>query len=259
MPRPSSANQRTEGFVLLYTLWLLLAGVAAFAVLSRIVLQRSAEVAAESGSLTISSAMDSALHTVAYELLSQPRAAWSASELRERTFNDVRVSTRMRTAAGLLDLNGATPASLRTMVASIGIADASTVAGKIVAARPIRAYAQLSTLTGMTPWQHDCLRRLASLTGSPPVSPTGPPSVSREVVQRVDSVAAASAESIAGSAIRVFVTATAQRDQTLIVDLLFTGKADRPVLITAWDQELPATGTLKGCSLELHNPTSERY
>ena len=91
MRRRCCANRPTEGFVLLYTLWLLLGGVVLFATVSALAMGRARGAAASTEWLRSTAAAESAAHEAMFRLVVRGKMALATAPAADVLIDGVRM------------------------------------------------------------------------------------------------------------------------------------------------------------------------
>lgn len=247
MRRRCCANRRTEGFVLLYTLWLLLGGVVLFATVSALGVGRARGTAASVEWLRTTAAAESAAHDAMFRLVVGGRMALATTPRREALIDGVRMQVNVTNSDGLVDLNAADDAVLGKVFAAALPQETLGLVHAVRSIGTLRSYAQLAAIEGLDAARLACLLRYVTLSSgkSTPATEFAPERVrvalSLQAYERA-STAVAAPESLAGSSARIDIEVlqTNGTGRRLLVDALVTGRLDRPVSVLEW-QWLPAT------------------
>ena len=240
-------NRRIEGFVLLYTLWLLLGGVVLFATVSGLTLGRSRSAAATSQWLRSTAAIESAAHEAMFRLVVGGSTALATTPGREVFMDGVRMQVDATNSDGLVDLNTADDDVLGRLFAAVLPGNTSGLLKAIRGIGRLRTYSQLTAVSGLEASQIACLLRYVTLSSgkSTPAVEVAPDHVRSALSLRRDQgaiTAVAAPGSMAGSSARIDIEVlqTNGPRYRLLVDALVTGRLDRPVSVLEW-QWLPAT------------------
>ncbi len=254
------ASRRTEGFVLLYTLWLLMGGVVLLATVSALAVGRARGAATSVDWLRSTAAAESAGHETMFRLVGGGRLALAATPRRETLIDSVRLQVEATNSDGLVDLNAAEEAVLIKAFAAALPGDATDLVHAVRGIGPLRSYAQLGAIDGLDPAQLTCLLRYVTLSSGKaiPAAEFTPDRVRSALGLRADQgaiTAVAAPGSLAGSSARIDVEVL-QTDGTgrrLLIDALVTGRLDRPISVLEWhwlpgtDRRTPlATGCVVG-------------
>lgn len=240
--RSCASRRRTEGFVLLYTLWLLLGGVALLAAVSALAMNRARDATAAMRELRSASAAESAAQEALFKLIIDGRLALPALARVERPVDGVRLQVSAVPAAGLIDLNTADTTALRTAFSIALGNDGPTLLEGVRRHGNVRYYDQL-VADGVTPGRLSCLLRYVTLaSGRPePVFEFAPGHVrsALELNGResgTESSAVPAPQSLAGESIRidVVVMEADAPSRHLFMDALITGRLDRPIHLLDW-------------------------
>lgn len=245
-------NRRTEGFVLLYTLWLLLGGVAVFAMVSSMTLGRARGTASSAEWLRSTAAAESAAHDAMFNIVARGKRALAASSRTDSLIDGVRMNVDVIRGDGLVDLNSADATVMRRLLAAVFRGDASGLARSIESSRPLRNFAQVVAIEELDVGELACLLRNVTLSSgkATPTSAFAPErlrsALSLELPRNNSNVVAANPDSLAGSSIRIDVQVVESNGigRRLLVDVLVTGHSDRPLSVLEWTW-LPALNPQK--------------
>ncbi len=246
MQRPWSASQpskarRGRGFILLYTLWLLLGGAVLFAALSAASISRSRSAASELAALQVRAALETAVHASVFELMARRHASGDPPVTRNVRVDGIPMSVEVVDQAGLLDVNAASVADLTALLARLGVQDAATVAAAVVRARPVVGLWQLAPALNVVPHHLDCLA--AVLTFSSGLSRPDVRLVPHRLARLLDLPSEPSGHqgigvNLSGSGIGYVIRTQAGDSQgrggALTAAVILGGRRDNPVLVTDW-------------------------
>jgi len=251
----SYASRRTEGFVLLYTLWLMLGGVALFAAVSALSMQRARATAADASSLRLATATESAAHEMMFKLVARGHRSLAAAESQDLTIDGVRLRAALVHSAGLVDLNNADDDSLERVLSAVGARDPAALARAVRQVRPVHSYAQLAVVDDLDLAMLGCLLRYATLSSgrSRPLFELAPEHVRTALGLTSGSSGGSgvtSPDSIAGGSVRLVIETVGPEGagRRLLVDLLVTGRLDRPVAVLDWEWRPTAELRLFRCT-----------
>jgi hypothetical protein len=236
-----SKNRRIDGFVLPYTLWLLLGGVSLFALVSALALGRARETAASRDRLKLMASAESAVHETIFRLLASGSPALKGSTSFDYGADGVRSHVVVVHSEGLLDVNTADDGLARQLLSASGFKDAGLLADDMRRLRPFNSYAQLLPLADARGADLGCFLELVTLFSQKrvPIVESAPAFIRQalalEAKSLPDAVAAPPA-GLAGSVVRMSVDAVGAggSGSRLMTDVLFTGRVDRPFGAVEW-------------------------
>lgn len=248
MRRRCCKNKRNEGFVLLYTLWLLLGGVVLFATVSTVAVGRARGAAASVEWLRSTAAAESAVHDQMFRLVVDGSTALRTKIGSDVTFDGVRLRLDTINSDGLVDLNAANDSVLGDVLAVVIPEGAESMTRSLHSLGRLRSYAQLGMIEELTAARLACLLRAVTLSSgkTTPELTLAPAYVGLVLGQRKSTNSnslAVATENLAGSSMRIDVSVhqPAGNGRRLVVDALVTGRLERPVSILDW-YWLPAPG-----------------
>ena len=257
MQHPYYKSRQTEGFVLLYTLWILMGGVVLFGALSHISAGRSRGSATTLEWVRMSSAAESAAHEAMFRLVSNNRTALTNSSRRELSIDGLKMRVEIVNSDGLVDLNAADDALLGKIFDSVLPLEMHGAAQKVRRIGRLRNYADLAAVEELQIPSLICLLPYVTLSSGRD-SPT--PEFAPERVRRVlgpnekqdERTTLATPGSMAGNSARIDIEVmheTQPKKRRLLVDVLLTGRHDSPVSVLEWqwlpsvDSHVPLTST----------------
>ena len=244
--------------MLLYALWMLTVAAALMALLSSQAIRQSRNLAAFEQSLLRRVVIESAVHAAAAsalgrsdepltpELLSRPMAL--------ATRDGVNVS--LTANDGLVDLNHVELGRLIRLLAFAGVANTGPAARMLVARRPLRDYAELATLPGVTARAFACLLPLVTLYSgrSQPDAVLASEAVrtaialSREDASREGATVT---PSVSDNILRIAALPAGSVPQDrLLVDVHLGSSVQRPVAFRAWTWAEPESLSAQGCTAQ---------
>lgn len=262
MRRHCCAIQRTEGFVLLYTLWLLLGGVVIFATASALAMGRARGATASIEWLRSTATAESAAHDQMFRLVVGGKRALATRPQSDITVDAVRMKLDVINSDGLVDLNAANETVLSEVFAAVAPGNSSGLAHAVRSLGRLHSYTQLMMIEGLEAPQLACLLRYVTLSsGKPdPATEFAPEHVRLALNLRNElknSSAVVATDSLAGNSVRIGIEVLQQNSsgRLLLIDAFVTGRVDRPIRILEW-QWFPAiistTQTMPGCAFMLH-------
>ena len=254
MRRPCGARRRTRGFVLLYTLWLLIGATLIFGLVVRFAVDRSGVVVAERDQLIMEATAESALHDQLFGLLARGQRTPGAPRLDPSV---ARIAAASGRSDGLIDLNHADEQWLVQLFSRLGGRDAQATFEKLRLKRPIASYAELVAATGLNEAELACLLQRATLFSARRMPE---PDAAPELVRALLGLPQRSATIEVAGSVAAFDT-TRSRPWWILVEVqgplgamrrlrtevIVTNRADRPfgVLDRRW---LDANVSLGSCS-----------
>lgn len=241
MRRHCCKSKRIKGFVLLYTLWLLLGGVALFATLSSLAVGRARGVEASMEWLRSTAAGESAVHDQMFRLVVGGKAALTTTLQGDVSFNGVQMRADIVNINGLVDLNAANDAVLGDVFSAVGSTTSNSLLRRIRGLGKLQSYAQLGMLEELDAEQLACLLHYVTLSsGKPNPEVEFAPghvrlALNLSIGTQINSAAVA-AGALAGTLIRIdiHVLQSSGSRRRLLVEALVTGRIDRPVSILEW-------------------------
>lgn len=242
MRRHCSRKLHHKGFVLLQTMWLLiLASVLTFRMMSAS-MSMAKNSAAAVATFQVELAAESAVHQVAYDLLTLGvQSPWPKNGQPFTVLIDsATVSMSVVNANGLVDVNAAEDITLQRIIGTaLTAADASTLVNAIKAARPIADYATLEELDGMSSTNFKALFPYITLYSrqTMPSFTHAPAGVVRALyLKAANGSVLSDTDAVAGITYRIEATARAKQatSRKLSAELLLTGRLDQSYWVYDW-------------------------
>ncbi len=237
-----------RGFVLLYTLVLLLALATLFLGIQSLSRQQAHATAAQLRSMTQNIKLESAAHELSFQLLQLSALPTEDAQSVLRTLTVDGVEANVVPVDALLDLNSAASEHILSLFRSAGVINAAAAADQLLRQRPIQTFAALAGLS-LNDTETRCVMRFATLSsGRPlPTSTDTDPRLLRLLAlpaagepARAGSIAARSPvtsdATLAGRAFRYWLR-HAGADSTgsdLVVEVRMTGRTDQPIHVLEW-------------------------
>lgn len=236
-----------RGFVLLYTLWVLLGGVILFGGVSLWSQQRAQATAAQLRSQQLETRLESAAHGLSFRLLSLASTPLGLAQTQLSSFEANGIRAELQATHGLLDLNHADPGDMVLVLRAAGIPDAALKAEALMRRRPVQTYASLAAI-GLDERSTRCLLRHVTLSSgqSRPRAELAPTDLRRLLGLKLgasgfaaDDLAAASPVAgqvqVAGSGFRYWLRhAGDPQGSELVVEVRVTGRGEPPIQVLEW-------------------------
>lgn len=250
----SRPSRRDRGFVLLYTLWILLGGVVLFASLSGMGASRAKAAKVGLMALQTRTALESGLHAAIFALLRQSQAPIGPPTTRAALFDGVPMTIEVVNSDGLLDANAASSTNLSKLFDSLKVAQPALLAAATISARPITGLDELAGLRGVDPGLLWCLSQVLTFESGRdrPVAMLAPESLKRLFgtglpVGGSGSATTATTRVGAGFLVRVWTAHSSGSGLSLVASVLLSGRTEQPSVVSAWSWLMQAESIGSTC------------
>lgn len=250
----SRPSRRDRGFVLLYTLWILLGGVVLFASLSGMSASRAKSAKAGLVSLQTRTALESGVHAAIFDLLRQSQMPIGPPTARAATIDGTSMTIEVLSSDGLLDANAASTADLTKLFDSLKVAAPASMAAAVTSARPLRGLDELARLPGADADLMWCLSQVLTFTSGldRPVPTLAPASLRRQFdtappVGGPGRVATAATRVGAGFVVRAWTAPSSGSSLGLVASVLLSGQTEHPSRVSAWSWVVQPKAVGSGC------------
>lgn len=246
--RLSVHEARCRGFVLLYTLVLLLAMATLFLGIQSLSKQQAHATAAQLRSMTKNIQLESAAHELSFRLLQLAALPAEDAQMVLRALTIDGVEATVVPIDALLDLNSAAREHILSLLRAAGAANAATATDQLLRQRPIQTFAALSGL-GLSDTVTQCVMRFATLSSGQPLpsrADTDPRLLRMLALSspgeqaRTVSIAARSPvtsyATLAGRGFRYWLRHAGAESigSDLVVEVRMTGRTDQPIHVLEW-------------------------
>jgi hypothetical protein len=238
---------KQRGFVLLFSLWVLLGGVLLVGGMSMWSAQRARESAALLQAQQVEARLESAAHELSFRLLLLAQSPLHVAQSGLSSSDVQGVRSQVQAVHGLLDLNHAERGDLALVMRAVGVEDAESKVGALIGRRPLQSYAMLSA-AGLDETEIRCLLRHVTLSsGMPRPMPELATQSLRSALRLAPLSHATEASNPAsvspvvgevrasGNGFRYWLGAAGNREGVeLVVEVQLTGRTESPVQVLEW-------------------------
>lgn len=251
-----------RGFVLLYTLWVLLGGVILLGGVSLWSQQHSRATAAQLKAQQLEAKLESAAHGLSFRLLSLASKPLSLAQAQLSSVETNGVRAGLRAVDGLLDLNHADASDMALVMRAAGVPEAALKAEALIRRRPVQTYASLAAI-GLDERSTRCLLRYVTLSSGlqRPRAELAAADLRGLLGLKLgtggfvaDEAALASPVvgqvQVAGSGFRYWLShASDPQGSELVVEVRVTGRGEPPIQVLEWYWLPRAAENVRGCGL----------
>lgn len=220
---------------------MLLGGVVLFAALAAASISRARGAVSGISNLQVRSALESAVHATAFELLKRGQAAGGVPQTRVVTIGELAVSVEVVDQDGLLDVNKSSAADLAVVLRALELSDPESRAAVIVSARPLTSLGQLTQVLEAATEPVDCLSSMLTFSSglARPDSRLAPVRLVRLLSLASpgggqEGIGAPRSGSGLGYLIRAQTSAVAGQGGAIAAAVVVSGRTDAPLRVMDW-------------------------